>query len=187
MKDLLDWEENELSREEDRESDACTDKEFEALDAKRDRLYASLKRELGWFYGTLGGRVPDEGAIDAEARARALMIDGHLKAIPAFHRGALALTYTPLKCAGARRSSPSRRDLTGLEVRLECVLHPSEGGKTTEELEAEAIERLTSGTYGDDVFQRAATHVRLALAAYLKVRGKGPSLGPRGRPDGRQS
>jgi hypothetical protein len=187
MKDLLAWEEHELSREEIREGGDCSDKEFEALEAKRARLYASLKRELGWFYGTLGGRVPEEGAIDADARERARVIDGHLKAIPAFHRGALALTYTPLKCAGARRSSPSRRDLTGLEVRLECVLHPSEGGKTTEELEAEAIERLTGGTYGDDVFERAAAHERLALAAYLKVRGKGPSLGPRGRPDGRQS
>jgi hypothetical protein len=180
MKELLDWEESELSREEDRESGACTDEEFEAVDAKRDRLYASLKRELRWFYGALGGRVPDEGEIDAEARSRAITIDGHLKAIAAFHRGALALTYTPL--AG----SSVRRNLTRLEVRLDCVLHPSEG-KTTAELEAESLERFDRGEYSYEVSTRADTHERLALAAYLKVRGKGPYLGRRGRPSREES
>jgi hypothetical protein len=187
MRELLDWEENELIGEEAREDDAGTDEELDARAAKRDRLRGLLKRELRWFYGTLGGRVPEEGAIDVEARARALVIDGHLKAIPAFHRGALALCYTPPRWSRAPGSLASNRSLTGLVVRLECVSHPSEGGKTIEQLEAEAIERLTTGNACSDVFERADAHERLALAAYLKVRGDGPCLGPRGRPCGRQS
>jgi hypothetical protein len=131
---------------------------------------------MDWFFGMLGGRVPEENTELADARPAAEAIDAWLRAMPAFHRGALALRFTP-------RTWP--RTLTGhygkstsLVVRLECALHPSPGDRSTEALEQAAALRLEEvlrkrGRDRHALLERANTHESLAIRAYLKVRGEG--------------
>jgi hypothetical protein len=83
--------------------------------------------------------VPDEGAVPPEERSAAVQIDAWLKAVPAFHRGALSLRYRPKEWP--RAIVREFGDLSSLAVRLECALHPAMG-KTNAELEKASVERL---------------------------------------------
>lgn len=177
MKDLLCWEEEEAIRNEpeDPDTDLAGEKPTR-LELRRAALDDRARKEMDWFFGTLGGRVPEENTGLAYARAAAEAIDGWLKAIPAFHRGALALRFTPREWPPTltRRYGTS----TSLVVRLECALHPSRGDQTTEALEQAAalrLEEVIAKRGGDrhNLLDRAMTHEFLAIRAYLKVRGEG--------------
>ena len=160
------------------------------------------EREAQWFFGTLGGRVPEEGACAPSIRAAALTIDGWLRMIPAFHRGALALAYVPRTWPAAIRGWFG--EFTSLVVRLECALHPTPG-QTNEALEAASVARLSAAlasggrtnakdAFGPDdddlrlaagplgtLFRRALRHRELAIHALARARGDGACVVPRGR------
>ncbi len=105
----------------------------------RERRESHIQREAEWFYKVLGGRVPDDGMASPEVRSAAAQIEAWLKAVPAFHRGALSLRYTPREWPGAIVREFG--DLSSLAVRLECSLHPATG-KTNAELEKASVERI---------------------------------------------
>ncbi|MGO8998004.1 MAG: hypothetical protein ACLQVI_32180 [Polyangiaceae bacterium] len=155
------------------------------------------EREASWFFRDLEGTVPDGG--DPVTRAAAEQIHAWLRAIPAFHRGALALRYTP-------RSWPTcvAREfgaLASVVVRLECALHPAVGIRT-DALEQASVERLRKAievcrcaraarraTRRDPPMSRperdlgrlrwrAGIHVDLAHRALARVRWYGPCLVP---------
>ena len=146
---------------------------------KRRRLArweACARREAEWFYGTLRGRVPQNGSF--ARRRRAAVVKGALQSIPAFHRGALSLWHTnKVWPADLRREfGPA----TSLVVRLECAQHPAVGG-ATEALEAAAVERLSAlvarGSDADvqalvGLEIRARRHYELAIRALAKARAK---------------
>jgi hypothetical protein len=106
---------------------------------RRERRESHGRREAEWFYKVLGGRVPDEGAAPPEVQSAAVQIDAWLKAVPAFHRGALSLRYRPKEWP--RAIGREFGDLSSLAVRLECALHPATG-KTNAELEKASVERI---------------------------------------------
>jgi hypothetical protein len=168
-----------------------TDREFE----KRLRIEARARAEAEWFYGALGGRVP-EGLSTRKGEA-ARCIETWLNALPAFHRGAFALRHT-------RRDWPAALvdefdDDVSLVVRLECALHPAVG-KSVAELEAASVVRLTAlvdeadkerarrkgrnATPGPVARQlrglsgRAENHVDAATRALVKIRGEVPCVVP---------
>src|SRR5580698_9078248 len=95
------------------------------------------EREASWFFRELGGKVP-EGA-DPATREAADRIDAWLRAIPAFHRGVLALRYVPR--SWPKPIAEEFGELASIVVRLECALHPAVG-RSTEDLEQASIERL---------------------------------------------
>ena len=180
MRDVLFIERDDSSREDVAEHEACSDAKASARFAKRERLRETARKEVEWFFGALGGRVPDEGSPMAHARPGAILIDRYLEAISAFHRGALALRYTPREWPPSLVTRHGR--WTSLVVRLDCALHPSGGGKTTAELEKAAAERLEEApAHGEALMARAEVHEHLAIRACAKARGEGPSLAPRGR------
>jgi hypothetical protein len=178
MKDLLLWEEEEaiLNEPEDPDADLMGGENPTRLELRLAALDDRAREEMDWFFGTLGGRVPEENSELAYARPAAEAIDGWLKAVPAFHRGALALRFTP------KEWPPTLTDRygtsTSLVVRLECALHPSRGDQTTEALEQVATLRLEEaiakrGWDKHNLLDRAMSHEFLAIRAYLKVRGEG--------------
>jgi hypothetical protein len=123
----------------------------------RRRRESRARREAEWFYKVLRGRVPYEGTAPPEVRRAAAQIDAWLKAVPAFHRGALSLRY-------ARKEWPRAivREFGGLSslvIRLECALHPATG-KTNEELEKASIDRIEKA-----LAEREARKTALAAAA----------------------
>jgi len=95
------------------------------------------EREARWFFRELGGKVPQDG--DPSQRAAAAQIDAWLHAIPAFHRGVLALRY--VERAWPTCIAEEFGELASVVVRLECALHPSVG-VSTEALERASVERL---------------------------------------------
>lgn len=128
--------------------------------ADRDRAEA----EIGWFIGKLQGRVPAEGAADvaADARAAAQAIDGWLRAIPPFHRGALSLFHDPRRWpAGLVREFGA---LTALVVRLECAHRTVPPGKTVADLERAVVEALL-----EEVFQTVRQRERHLAAGRRPV------------------
>jgi len=178
MKDLLWLEEEESLRNEpeDPDADLMSCEQPTAQQVRIRALEDEARREMEWFFGTLGGRVPEENTELAHARARAQAIDGWLRAILTFHRGALALRFTPRKWPVTLTRLYGKS--TSLVVRLECALHPSLG--STEALEQAAALRLEEvvrkrGRDRHDLLARARAHELLAIRAYLKVRGDGPA------------
>jgi hypothetical protein len=176
MKDLLWLEEEESLRSEpeDPDADLMAWEKRTALTVRRAALEDTARREMDWFFGMLGGRVPEENTELADARPAAEAIDGWLRAVPAFHRGALALRFTP----GTWPFTLTRHygNSTSLVIRLECALHPSRGDRSIEALEQAAALRLEEiigkrGRDRHDLLARARTHESLAIRAYLKVRG----------------
>ena len=162
---------------------------------KHLRLAAYAAAEAEWFYGTLGGRAPDDASTADGAAAR--VVDGWLKALAPFHRGVFALRWTT-------RTWPAPLDeqfddLCSIVVRLECTQHPAVG-KSVAELEAASVERLTAliaestkekarrkgrdappGPYGAQLrrlTRRAYRHVESAVSALAKVRGDAPCVIP---------
>jgi hypothetical protein len=152
------------------------DEPTDAQLARREHLEERGEREVAWFFEVTGGRVPEEGAAGPKyARPAAEVIAHTLKSLSAFHRGALALRYTPRQWP----ESVTRQhgEWTSLVVRLECVRHPTPDAMTAEERERAAIERLESSGAGD-LEDRAETHVELALHAYVKARGDARAVLP---------
>jgi hypothetical protein len=152
--------------------------------------------EVAWFCGTLGGVVPEQ---DCPERTAAQRIDGWLKQLPAFHRGAFALRY--MRRAWPEPLAGTFGEDTSLVVRLECAEHPAVG-KSPAELEAASVERLTAmiaagererqrrkdlgdrGPSGPDerrvgaLLVRAHKHVASAIRALRRVRGDAPCRVP---------
>jgi hypothetical protein len=100
--------------------------------------------------------------------------------------GALALRYMPREWP-----EPIEHEFGGWSsviVRLECAVHPSNGGTSTDALESAAAVRLAEliakgGAERREVVRlivRAFKHVRAAVRAYVEVRGLGPSVLPPG-------
>jgi len=162
---------------------------------KRLRLQAYASAEAEWFYGTLGGQVPTDASAETVTAARS--IEARLKELPAFHRGAFSLRWTP-------RTWPEPLDekfddQCSVVVRLECTQHPAVG-KSLAELEAASIERLTAligeaekekarrkgrgalpGIHEAQLARlawRAYQHVESAVSALAKVRGDVACLVP---------
>jgi hypothetical protein len=157
-------------------------------------IEARAEKEAIWFYERLGGRVPEEGSADV--RDAASTIDGWLRSLPAFDRGALSLWFD-------KRNWPEAIQVefgnaASLVVRLECVLHPAVG-RPTDELEREAVERLSamiadresrpqtpgrsptpckSGMHLTQLAYRAYRHSRHAIRGLAKARGDVPCSVP---------
>ena len=181
MKELLFWEAEESLLEADRAYEILTDEEAIAFDEEREELEEATRAELAWFFGTLGGRVPGSGSPLAYARPAALAVDRWLKKLCAYHRGALAMLFTPREWPPALVEHYGAR--TSLVVRLECALHPADGRKTNAELEKASVERLEAALQKRRkdtrrLLERASTHEELAIGAYLKSRGGRPSVVP---------
>jgi hypothetical protein len=100
-------------------------------------LRGHAEREATWFFRELGGKVPQDG--DLRTLAAAAQIDAWLRAIPPFHRGALALRFVPR--AWPTCIAEAFGELASVVVRLECALHPAVG-VSTETLEHASVERL---------------------------------------------
>jgi hypothetical protein len=151
--------------------------------SERLRRETCADKEAAWFYGTLGGRVPDSG----RHRAAALAIEQWLQSVLTYHRGALALWYDrrewPSWLREVFRSGPS------LVVRLECALHPAVG-RTNQELEAASLERIAEllsaarkdgRPLGRELYKlrvRARKHFKLAVRALATARGGAPCMAP---------
>jgi hypothetical protein len=145
----------------------------------RETLLAIAREEIEWFYGTMEGRIPRGGSM--RERRAATAIDRWLDAILTFHRGALRLRYTPAEWP--RELTARYGPWTSLVVRLECALYPSDGRSSTEELERAGATRLLDslltrerGAIVASLPRRAKGHVRVALLAYVKARGRVPSV-----------
>jgi hypothetical protein len=158
---------------------------LEREEVTRRKITKAAREELEWFYGPMGGRVPEEGAGPPEARIAAVAIARWLGKVLTFHRGALALRYDRDK-QWPTWLTDKYGDLTTLIVRLECTLHPSGGGKSNERLEEESVRRFEAAYMRRwrrleemaDLEWRAKMHVRSAVRAYGRVRGDVPSVLP---------
>jgi hypothetical protein len=173
------------------------------LDEKqRERIDERAEKETEWFFGVMGGRVPDPGVGPAYARPAAEAIDQWFRSVPPFHRGALALYHE--KRAWPETLTKEFGSLTSLVVRLECARLADGNRKSGVELESAAVRALeediaacqrrrtaVQGTRRDGVvtarerkvqrrISRASKHKRLAFRAYAKSRGDAPCVLPRG-------
>ena len=151
---------------------------------KLRRAQKSAWREVRWFYGTMGGRVPRKGNALEWQYVAARKIRRWLDALPPFHAGAFELRYTPRTwpSAIAKRFG----SLAGMVVRIECAQHPSNGRLSVEALEKASIDRIevmiadrrkASALY--DLDYRAYWHLRSAHKAYVKTRGTKRCVLPR--------
>jgi hypothetical protein len=147
-----------------------------AKSARRERRESRARREAEWFYKVLGGRVPDEGTASAEVRSASAQVEAWLKAVPAFHRGALSLRYTPKEWP--RAIVREFHELSSLVIRLECALHPATG-KTNKELEQASIERIEKAIEA----RNAVLEEMKRAAETLKATGSKPMPVPPPRKD----
>jgi hypothetical protein len=147
---------------------------------RRSEREVAAEQEAAWFYGELGGRVPEPTTASPEVCEAARDVQRRLATLPPFHRGALSLWYTdgdwpePITRWFGRSAS--------LVVRLECALHPAVG-RSTDELERESAGRLLSliaaavkksGSARSTLHgfeRRARGHVNRAVAALASTRG----------------
>ena len=151
---------------------------------KLRRAQKSACKEVRWFYGTMGGRVPKKADALEWQYVAARKIRRWLRKLPTFHSGAFHLRYTPRTwpSAIAKRFG----SLAGIVVRIECAQHPSNGSLSDEALEKASIERLemmivdrrrVSMLY--DLDYRAYWHLRSAHKAYVQARGTKRCVLPR--------
>ncbi len=169
---------------------------------RRERIRERADKETDWFFGIMGGRVPEPGIGPAYARPAAQAVDGWLRSIPPFHRGALSLMHDKREWPEALREK--YRWATSLVVRLECARLADGSGRSASELEALAVRRLEEDIAAcqrrravvEDTHRhavptvrevevrrrahRAYKHVELALRAYSKARGNARCVLPRG-------
>ncbi len=143
---------------------------------KLRRAQKSAWKEVRWFYGTMGGRVPKKADALEWQYLAAKKIRRWLRTLPTFHSGAFALRYTPRTwpSAIAKRFG----SFTAVVVRIECAQHPSNGSLSDEELEKASVARLEAmiadrrkASMLYDLDYRAYWHVRSAHKAYVKARG----------------
>ena len=138
-------------------------------------------RELEWYFteSRHGDARPSPNPAHREAAA---VIAARLAAIPAFHRGALALWHDSRDWSNALTGA--FHSDTALVVRLECIAHPAIGSRET--LEQAAAQRLEERIQneGDDagfveiLKRRASRFFDQALRAYMRVRGRGRCVAP---------
>jgi hypothetical protein len=84
---------------------------------QRERIHERAAKEVDWFFGVMGGRVPGVGPEYARPAAEA--IDRWFRSIPPFHRGALALCHDTRPWPDSLTKEFG--ELTSLVVRLECA------------------------------------------------------------------
>ena len=139
--------------------------------------------EVEWFFTSANGEVPGQGEAPPEIRRAAEKINGWLAASGPVRHGALSLRFTPRDWPGLIESRFGA--WTSLVVRLDCAVHPSDGGVSTEDLETAAVHRLEAllatqkGARQLAVLEsRAMQHVHASIRAYVKVRGLGRSVLP---------
>jgi hypothetical protein len=135
------------------------------------------REELRWFFS----RAPSEES--AQARAR---IASWLGQLPSFHRGAFALYFDPRPVPEAiRKHDPAIRTSFAFVLRMACAACPSRG--TVEEVERAMVARLEDEVLEqgtgilDELDYRAEEHFEEAFEAYVKVRGREPSMLPEAR------
>jgi hypothetical protein len=155
----------------------------------RERRWAAedaADRELEWFFACANGTVPEQREGTPAVRKAAATIQGWLGALTTFHVGAVSLRYTPRDWPKGIKDEFG--DWTSLVVRLECAAYSSDGRTSTSELEEAAVRRLEllvarrgERRELDRLVRRARRHVHQAIRAYVKVRGFGVSVLPRGR------
>jgi hypothetical protein len=158
-------------------------------------VHERAEREAAWFYGTLGGKVPENGS--PATRAAAVQIDAWLAQLSSFQRGVLALRF-------GEKVWPSdiERELepvAAIAVRIECAHHPAVG--RTEDLERASVARLQEIIRLADrartrrrrpesdarcdaertihrLFIRAARYAHAAMRAFARARGRLPCVVP---------
>src|SRR5580658_6229229 len=151
---------------------------------KLRRSQKSAWKEVRWFFGTMGGRVPKKAEALEWQYIAARRIRRWLRNLPTFHSGAFALRYgqRTWPAAIAKRFGSS----AGLVVRIECAQHPSDGKLSNDELEKASVARLevliadtrrASILY--DLDYRAYWHLQQAHKAYVKARGTKRCVLPR--------
>jgi hypothetical protein len=168
---------------------------------RRDRIEERAEKEIDWFFGVMGGRVPEPGVGPEYARPAAETIDRWFRSIPPFHRGAMALVFDDREWPETLTKEFGY--LTSLVVRLECANLADGVGRSAAEREPVAIGQLeeaiatcqrrreaVEGTRGELMTSRerrvqrrlwrALRHKELALRAYAKARGNAPCVLPRG-------
>jgi hypothetical protein len=135
------------------------------------------REELRWFFTS----APSEES--AEARAQ---IAAWLAQLPTFHRGAFALYFDPRPAPEAiRKHGPGLQTSFAFVLRLACAASPSRG--TVEEVERAMTARLKDEVreHGTGILYeldfRAEQHFDEAFEAYVKVRGREPSMLPEAR------
>ena len=153
------------------------------LRERKLRAEETALAEVEWFFTSANGKVPGRGEGPPEIRRAAEKIASWLEASRAVHYGVLSLRFT-------RRAWPASMESrfggwTSLIVRLDCAVHPSDGGVSRQDLETAAVHRLEmllatqKGARQLAVLEsRAEQHVRAAVRAYVKVRGLGRSVLP---------
>jgi hypothetical protein len=169
---------------------------------QRERIEERAAKEVDWFFGVMGGRVPEPGVGPEYARPAAEAIDRWFRSIPPFHRGALALCHDTRPWP--ETLTKEFGGLTSLVVRLECARLADGTAKSSVEIESAAVRALeediaacerrraaVQSARGSCVvtarerrvlrrLSRASKHRRLALRAYAKARGNAPCVLPRG-------
>jgi hypothetical protein len=169
---------------------------------RRERIEERAEKEVDWFFGVMGGRVPEPGTGPEYARPAAEAIDRWFRSIPPFHRGALALCHDTRPWPDSLTKEFG--ELTSLVVRLECARLTDRAGKSPRsvgEIESAAVRALEDDiaacqrrraavqgtrvvTMRERKVQRridcASKHQRLAFRAYVKARGNAPCVLPRG-------
>jgi hypothetical protein len=157
---------------------ARLEEELAAEDETRRVLEDRSARELAWFCGELGGKVPEQGAIHARLRRYAETIGGWLGAMPAAHRDVLARMFTP----GSWPDAIERRfgSLAGVVVGLESATHRHDGEASTEDASVLRLEFMIGARDPrvGRLAERAALHEEMAIRAYLLVRGNSHALCP---------
>jgi hypothetical protein len=177
---------------------------------QREKNEERAEKELTWFFCEMHGKVPEAGTGEAFARPAAAAIDGWLRSIPPFHRGAMALSFDDREWPETLEKAFG--SMTSLVVRIECANLADGSGKPACELEARALRELEQVVAESDRRQarikdrpraeehtvieqrvsrrlyRAERHVELAIRAYAKARGNAHCVLPRGlkvnaRPD----
>jgi hypothetical protein len=125
------------------------------------------ERELEWHFAKPQGK-------DASREPSATTIVERLAALPAFHRGALALRHDAREWPASLQSVLGR--YTAMAVRLHCSDHPAIGSRET--LEKAAAERLdeiarVEGVNAEaliDLEERAERFYEKSLRAYMRMR-----------------
>jgi hypothetical protein len=166
---------------------------------QRERIEERAAKEVDWFFGVMGGQVPEPGVGPEYARPAAEAIDRWFRSIPPFHRGALMLSHDMRPWP--ETLTKEFGSLTSLVVRLECARLSDGTTKSRLEIESAAVraleddiaacQRRRAAVQGTRVvtmrerkvlrrIDRASKHKRLAFRAYAKARGNAPCVLPRG-------
>jgi len=144
-------------------------------------VQVAAQSELAFYFSaspTGEFQTPEAHTTSPAARAAADRIDGWLGSIKTFHKGALALAYTPR--VWPEGVEEYFGELAGIAVRLDCAAHPAVGVPVGE-LEAAAAERLAGMIASSELRgykKRARGYLKEAFAAYVAAREGAPCVVP---------